>query len=56
MLAGRMVWFGMSRGRFVGGRNVKAPNSGRGNVAYSGDSVPLNNFLVPKKLFYVFLN
>ncbi len=26
MLGGRMVWVGMSRGRFVGGRNVKAPN------------------------------
>jgi hypothetical protein len=26
MLGGRMVWIGMSRGRFVGGRNVKAPN------------------------------
>jgi hypothetical protein len=25
MLGGRMVWVGMSRGRFVGGRNVKAP-------------------------------
>jgi hypothetical protein len=24
MLGGRMVWVGMSRGRFVGGRNVKA--------------------------------
>jgi hypothetical protein len=24
-LGGRMVWVGMSRGRFVGGRNVKAP-------------------------------
>jgi hypothetical protein len=27
MLGGRMVWVGMSRGRFVGGRNVKAPFS-----------------------------
>jgi hypothetical protein len=25
MLGGRVVWVGMSRGRFVGGRNVKAP-------------------------------
>jgi hypothetical protein len=25
MLGGRMVWVGMSRGRFVGGRNVKVP-------------------------------
>ncbi len=25
-LGGRMVWVGMSRGQFVGGRNVKAPN------------------------------
>ncbi len=25
MLGGRMVWVGISRGRFVGGRNVKAP-------------------------------
>jgi hypothetical protein len=25
MLGGCMVWIGMSRGRFVGGRNVKAP-------------------------------
>ncbi len=25
MLGGRMVWVGMSRGRFVGGPNVKAP-------------------------------
>jgi hypothetical protein len=24
MLGGRMVWVGMSRGRFVGGRNIKA--------------------------------
>ncbi len=27
MLGGRMVWVGMSRGRFVGGRNVKAPKN-----------------------------
>ncbi len=25
MLGGRMEWVGMSRGRFVGGRNVKVP-------------------------------
>jgi hypothetical protein len=25
MLGGRMVWVRMSRGRFVGGRNVKVP-------------------------------
>jgi hypothetical protein len=25
MLGGHMVWVGMSRGRFVGGRKVKAP-------------------------------
>ncbi len=25
MLGGHMVWVGMSRGRFVGGRNVKVP-------------------------------
>ncbi len=25
MLGGRMVWVRMTRGRFVGGRNVKAP-------------------------------
>jgi hypothetical protein len=28
MLGGRRVWVGMSRGRFVGGRNVKAPYRG----------------------------
>ncbi len=25
MLGGHMVWVGMSRGRFVGGRNVNEP-------------------------------
>jgi hypothetical protein len=25
MLGGRIAWVGMSRGRFVGGHNVKAP-------------------------------
>ncbi len=34
MLVGHMVWVGMSRGRFVGGRNVKAPDIQYvGNVA-----------------------
>jgi hypothetical protein len=27
MFGGHMVWVGMSRGRFVGGCNVKAPHS-----------------------------
>ncbi len=27
MLGGRMVWVGMSRGRFVVGRNVKVPTA-----------------------------
>jgi hypothetical protein len=35
MLGGRMVWVGMSRGRFVGGRNVKAPS----NAVYSFDGI-----------------
>ncbi len=35
MLGGRMVWVGMSRGRFVGGRNVKAPSDTPGDASWS---------------------
>ncbi len=42
MLGGRMVWVGMSRGRFVGGRNVKVPK--------------LLRYFFPKNKKYAFLN
>ncbi len=39
MLGGRMVWVGMSRGRFVGGRNVKAPTKAWPNRPYKKNVV-----------------
>jgi hypothetical protein len=61
MLGGHMVWVGMSRGRFVGGRHVKVPKKHHISVHFTQykvqDSKLRSTSVVRKKnLFWLLKN
>ncbi len=51
MLGGCIVWVGMSRGRFVGGRNVKVPSKAPGGHPWPSGKKVLTNHLASAGAF-----